>query len=1046
MAMMQQQQDMMMGQQEGMMRNGGYTRSYNPGGFMAANPGMVDPCPCDTPNCPPCNPAPSPTEMTTTKVDRDTTTSSTGGLGSMKFDSDLTFGETDSEWEALEQDLRQNMLSNKGAYISTPPPANLGGSGGVDNVPGEKVPGKIPQFFQNLKDNHIERRENIKAFRQKPNTAGRRYTHLNRALNVFRPKNDRIRNSGNQYFAVKHPRATEDAEGNNLRALSNLYLGVKDNSKFVGRFGEGKIKSGGGVRFRRNEFGGNLMQPEQPMQMRRGGKMCYGCGGAMHNYGGRMNGIAPNQAKYGKWLDFTSNILGAGASAIGNIPLIGQAIGAGLGTLSGVTGSLAENARTSEDGKVNWRGIDYGDMALQAGMGAGAGALGAAGSLLTAAGGKGVDALTTSKYEKKEAMFQDILTNPEKYSEEQYEQALGRQQEMGKNSGLFNAINAGVGIAGSIAGGKIDKAGEAAVKGAEVATDVATDVAKTADTVVSASDNILPEAFDQASAAVNAAKTADAAGNFISKANNVADNRFMQQGVSMGMDALDKVDQANTQETVADELAIEQERAAMMTNDPESMYYDPINQPVNMATAGTGMMANGGYMGTRSYRAGGLYANIHAKRARIAAGSGETMRKPGSKGAPTAKDLKDSQNAMGGSLDYSSNTYDNGGKLTLMKQVAQPDGTMVNRSVTYNSLQELLADAEIVQKYGGKENVKELFAERFKDSKVPIQKTMLDAPQTMENLNIVQPNSYNAPIAIEEMDRDLKMLEDQKRMAYMQNQLQITPDKLAELEAAKNLERAVDSQNTVFQEDLNRNSIPDYLEQEENFLNKEEKEKEKEKEKNKVKTKEEPVIEEDSDKIVETDDIANAKFPFKYKESFPQFAAKYAAPIYNIGSGLFSKQKDYMPDFVPLETPKFDPTQAINNVKRQVSGLRRSLNKVGANPSNLLALAQSGSRLENETLMTYDKLQKELDFRGNEYNTKQKQALKKYQKQLEMSFDEAKRKSIQEGIKQMGKIQETEAANYLAAQYNSMAAPNLGTFEYTPFLEGLLNKMNKKNK
>lgn len=32
----------------------------------------------------------------------------------------------------------------------------------------------------------------------------------------------------------------------------------------------------------------------------------------------------------------------------------------------------------------------------------------------------------------------------------------------------------------------------------------------------------------------------------------------------------------------------------------------------------------------------GLYANIHAKRARIAAGSGERMRKPGSKGAPTA--------------------------------------------------------------------------------------------------------------------------------------------------------------------------------------------------------------------------------------------------------------------------------------------------------------------------------------------------------------------------------------------------------------------------
>jgi hypothetical protein len=36
----------------------------------------------------------------------------------------------------------------------------------------------------------------------------------------------------------------------------------------------------------------------------------------------------------------------------------------------------------------------------------------------------------------------------------------------------------------------------------------------------------------------------------------------------------------------------------------------------------------------------GLYANIHAKRARIEAGSGESMRKPGTKGAPTAKDFK----------------------------------------------------------------------------------------------------------------------------------------------------------------------------------------------------------------------------------------------------------------------------------------------------------------------------------------------------------------------------------------------------------------------
>ena len=38
----------------------------------------------------------------------------------------------------------------------------------------------------------------------------------------------------------------------------------------------------------------------------------------------------------------------------------------------------------------------------------------------------------------------------------------------------------------------------------------------------------------------------------------------------------------------------------------------------------------------------GLYINIHRKRERIAAGSGERMRKPGEKGAPTAKAFKDS--------------------------------------------------------------------------------------------------------------------------------------------------------------------------------------------------------------------------------------------------------------------------------------------------------------------------------------------------------------------------------------------------------------------
>lgn len=44
--------------------------------------------------------------------------------------------------------------------------------------------------------------------------------------------------------------------------------------------------------------------------------------------------------------------------------------------------------------------------------------------------------------------------------------------------------------------------------------------------------------------------------------------------------------------------------------------------------------------GVRAMAKRGLYANIHAKRKRIAGGSGEKMRKPGAKGAPTAAAFK----------------------------------------------------------------------------------------------------------------------------------------------------------------------------------------------------------------------------------------------------------------------------------------------------------------------------------------------------------------------------------------------------------------------
>jgi len=57
--------------------------------------------------------------------------------------------------------------------------------------------------------------------------------------------------------------------------------------------------------------------------------------------------------------------------------------------------------------------------------------------------------------------------------------------------------------------------------------------------------------------------------------------------------------------------------------------------------------AMGGGMMRKTFSKGGgadrpgLYANIKAKKDRIKAGSGEKMRKPGAKGAPTAKNFRD---------------------------------------------------------------------------------------------------------------------------------------------------------------------------------------------------------------------------------------------------------------------------------------------------------------------------------------------------------------------------------------------------------------------
>lgn len=884
MAMMQ---DQMMGQQEGMMRGGGplykyayggnmsqadYLRnrqmttydpnykSYQPGGFMEANP-----CPCDTPGCPPCNPAPKNTGYVPTTIDivgrQNTGTQvENTAIGGLAFSPNLssTPASVGSE-ERLLQDLRQNMLSNRGAYATTKPDSS-GSSIGNINIPPMELSG-----INWEKQRRQKRRQERLANRQ------------GLTVDQWKAQGPILHHDKKGWIKSRLP-FTPRTEPMRLSEKSFFDLPWSHEKR-------GNIKT-----YKYKNLGGPLNQ------MRRGGKLCYGCGGAMHAYGGRMDGLPGIQHKYGAGLQIFDKITDV-ASPILKATGVGIPVAMALKAAGDFAGHTGRNMQ--EEGiETLGEAVGSGKMNVKENV------IKSSLSGLTA-GVPGIEALNKvpgieGVIDSGINLASDAITGPEGKSDFQLAlekgdpAAIAKHEEMQKSQNTANLVNTGLGIAGNIA-----------------------------------SANIKPKSPSSLPTAT------------------LIDNSQMTP-----------IDEAvtDTEGYIGDEV---------------------INR--SYADIDTG----------RSYNNGGKMFN-------------------------------------------------NGGKLTLSKTVEQPDGTTVNKYVTYNSLQELLADKELVMKYGGEENVKELFAARFKDANVPYQTSLMD--------NVTPPAPvYDPPIQQVPVEEKFTTSYSDlaQRQAYLQKSL--SPEKLAEIEAIQNLERRVDTENPVFTpdprftEDLDKNKIPDYLEMSNSF----------------DPTKDKEIIDETSDVVekAELDDevpvdptLEDKKFDFEYKETFPQFAAKMAGPLYNIGSGLFSKPKDYTPDFIPLDVPKFDPTQALNNVKRQVSGIRRQLNKVGANPSNLLALAQSGSRLENETLMTYDKLQKELDFRGEQYNKGQKQQIEKYKKQLEMSFDEAKRKSIQEGIKQIGQIQQTEAANYLAAQYNAMAAPSLGTFSYTPFLQGLFNKNNKKKK
>ncbi len=623
------------------------------------------------------------------------------------------------------------------------------------------------------------------------------------------------------------------------------------------------------------KFGGNLMQPMNTMGS--GGKMCYGCGGAMHAYGGRMNGIQGDSAKYGKWLDIGSKALGATAAVVGNVPGIGTALGAGLGTLAGTTGSLAENARTSENGKVDWSGIDYGDMALQAGVGAASGAMGAAGAgakLALSTGDQLADSLYENKYEKKEAEHLAILNDPNADPDSaEYINAMNKEQERSKGQGAFGIAGQAIGAAGNILSGKIGNVAE------------------------NASGDVMDSGID----------------------------------------------------TISDDLI------------PE----------MNFSKYGGNLMRGGGRF------------------------------------------------------------YNTGGPLTLKKTTTNPDGTTIERDVTYNSLEELLADAEMVNKYGGQDAIKANFSAHFSPKSAipsafttPIQNIEAQAVRTNPN-NIATQENQNAMMSyIEQMKQDtgpnlneqnmqnISMLTDMRGPNSLSGELEV-PSMPTNQEQQEQQQQVIPEEETVLNDPSKVNITANDV---------------------------------DPNEVDIDPNLSNSKKDISFKETPLEFASKMAGPLYNIGSGLLSKPKDYNPDYIPVDAPKLDATESINSIKRNVAGVRRSLDKVGNNPSQLLALAQTGSRLESQAIQEIDNINAKLEFEAEKLNKAEKQKLNKLKKQLEMSLDEAKRKSIQEGIAQFGEIATTNQANKLAQQYASMGVDNIGGVDYKTYPQQLLDLIKENRK
>ncbi len=929
MAMMQQQQDMAMGQQEGMMRNGGFTDPLNGGsldkilGDENMNSDLIN------------------------KYSNERIKSPTAAPQPLNPNKPMPF-------PGYDQDGNKLLVPRKtGGYMSRS--MTLGGFGD----PPSKL-GNSNMYYNPAKPI-------LESVNFNTGTGAGSNIGMNEGFGVTGGITDELTDMGPAY----------------LESLQGTTNPAPNPSGFTGMFNNIKNKMGGNLMQSGQEAGLNPMQgmnqffnmggilggglAQQNLnlnqglasQMRRGGKMCYGCGGAMHNFGGRMSNM--NQMATGGEI-----VAGIGSGLYG----------LGEGLLDTLTFGLTDDLTDKGYEKLKSIGPDAdgnaGDM-IRGGANA-AGAVG--GAILT--GGATTGAAIS---EGSEGIGETLG-------------AVGKQT----GNDTYTKVGQGISGAGQIAGLLVgDASGAAGAAGTAAGAGAGTlsAGAKAAD------------AADAASKASRAAKFA--------KVGEIAQNDAVQLGLNMGTQAIDASTQ-NAAQTEAEEYAAEQAR---LERERETLQ-------------GNKGFATGGYMGTRSYGKGGrpgLWANMHNKRAR-----GEAPLQPGDPNYPTDKAIKASQNDMGGRL------YNTGGPLTLKKSITNPDGTTIQQDVTYNSLEELLADTDMVNKYGGKEATKQAFAERFKkNSNIPT--SLINPIETIKN-EVLNPALEENPAMVSYINK-FKEQEELDR----QNAVNIMPENPDYMPQVKRLPilppdllTMPESNQEIIIPSTDVNSIPNEVT-------------------TPVETSKTEIIpkggvvnpnKDDDDNEVDVDvDQKDINRDFTFKETPGQFAAKMAAPMMNLYSGLFDKYDPrFEPEFQEIETPKLDYSESVNSIRRNAAKIKRSFNKVGSNPGNLLAVSQQTNSLEAQTIQQIDVINAKLEFEGEKLNNAQKQKLEKIKKELQLGFEEAKRKSLQAAAEQFQQIATTNQANELALKYAAMGAEDIAEPDYKTLVQQLgdLLKKRKENK